>query len=40
MEMKKAKSQQQKLDRANGILDAAEALFVSTPGELLSLIHI
>lgn len=36
MEMKKAKSQQQKMDRANGILDAAESLFISQRGELPS----
>jgi AcrR family transcriptional regulator len=36
MEMKKAKSQQQKLDRINSILEAAEGLFQQQKGELPS----
>ncbi|MDO6720810.1 TetR/AcrR family transcriptional regulator [Psychrosphaera sp. 1_MG-2023] len=36
MEMKKAKSQQQKLDRTNSIIDAAEQLFKTNKGELPS----
>lgn len=38
--MKKAKSQQQKLDRTNGILDAAESLFKARKGDLPSAIQI
>jgi len=40
MEIKKAKSQQQKLHRTNTILDAAEALFIAGNGELPSAIEI
>jgi len=40
MEIKKAKSQQQKLQRTNTILDAAEALFSEGSGELPSAIQI
>lgn len=40
MEIKKAKSQQQKLHRTNTILDAAEHLFVEAEGELPSVIQI
>ena len=40
MEIKKAKSQQQKLHRTNTILNAAEKLFVSADGELPSVIQI
>ena len=40
MEIKKAKSQQQKLQRTNTILDAAESLFAESNGELPSAIQI
>lgn len=40
MEIKKAKSQQQKLHRTNTILEAAEKLFVGADGELPSVIQI
>jgi len=40
MEIKKAKSQQQKLHRTNTILDAAESLFAAGNGELPSAIQI
>lgn len=40
MEIKKAKSQQQKLQRTNSILDAAEKLFDDNKGELPSAIEI
>jgi AcrR family transcriptional regulator len=40
MEIKKAKNQKQKLQRVNGILTAAEALFVESDNELPSAIQI
>ena len=40
MEIKKAKNQKQKLQRVNGILTAAEALFIQSDNELPSAIQI